>query len=166
MFAASVLIFAGCGPERREAAPPLPGGSAPTGSASSAPLETRVLARHDSLMALSGDLFVLRGRLTAGRGAAVAARAPHLVARLDSATRATLRADDAMTDWMHAYHRPAPGTAPDSATAYYRRQLRVLATVDLLTHRALDSASAVLRALPVAPVVPVAPATPVSSSSR
>lgn len=120
------------------------------------PLEARVLARHDSLMALTDRLFELRRRLGAGRGALSinAALRVRFAPRLDSATRATLRADDAMMDWMHAYHRPAAGTAPDSAATYFQRQLRVLAVVEALTHRALDSASAVLRALPP----PAAPA--------
>ena len=143
----NLAIFGGgacqSAPSRTESAPP------PVAADKTPSLEARVLARHDSLMMLTDQLFALRQRLAAG-GAALPAD-PALRARfgprLNSATRATRRADDAMMDWMHAYHRPAADTAPDSATAYFLRQLRVLGMVDTLTHRALDSATAVLRAL-------------------
>lgn len=120
--------------------------AAPAHPSATPTLEKRVLARHDSLMFLTDRLYGLRQRLIARR-AALPPAAP-LAARLDSATRATLLADDAMMDWMHTYRRPAATTPPDSAVAYYHRQLRLLAEVDRLTHRALDSAAVLLGPAP------------------
>ncbi|MBC7448446.1 MAG: hypothetical protein H7330_10340 [Hymenobacteraceae bacterium] len=119
-------------------------------------LEARVLARHDSLMRFSDRLFDLRRRLTARRAELITDPVSRIriQSRLDSATRATLRADDAMMDWMHAYHRPAVGTMPDSITAYFTRQLRALAAVSSLTRHALDSGAAALRVLPAASQTP------------
>ncbi len=141
---AGVVALTGCQAEPPVTAPPVP-------SAAVSPLETRVLARHDSLMVLTDRLFELRRRLQARRATLPASGAARnrLMARLDSATHATLRADDAMMDWMHAYHRPPQGTVPDSAVAYFTRQLRTLTTVRQLTTQALDSATAVLRPAPV-----------------
>ncbi len=112
------------------------------------PLETRVLARHDSLMIITDRLFDLRRRLAARRAGLLGTTSAGLIPRLDSATVATLRADNAMTDWMHDYRRPAAATSPDSAAVYFEQQLQLLDHVDLLTRRALDSATVVLGALP------------------
>ncbi len=141
----ALLLLAGCQPDTpaTTSAPETP--PAAVAAPVVSPLETRVMAQHDSLMALTDRLFAFRQRLARVRAAAPAG--PFAV-RLDSATRATLRADDAMTDWMHAYQRPAATAAPDSAAAYFHRQLSALRLVDTLTHRALDSAAAVLRAAP------------------
>jgi hypothetical protein len=108
------------------------------------PLEQRVMARHDSLMRQTGELFTLRRRLSGIRPTLLNRTAQ--LARLDDATAATQLADNAMTDWMHGYRRPASTTAPDSAARYYEQQLRILDQVADLTHRAHDSATAVVQA--------------------
>lgn len=116
------------------------------------------MARHDSLMLQTGELFTLRRRLSALRPALTEKSAQQ--ARLDAATSATQTADNAMTDWMHAYRRPAASVTPDSATAYYERQLRILDQVATLTQLAHDSASAVLRAFSSVPAAKSLAPTP------
>lgn len=133
-----------CQPESKQQAAPGTA-SAPIRPAPS-PLEQRVLARHDSLMLATGRLFDLRRKLNARRPALVADSATHqaLLHRLDAATRATVTADDAMTDWMHAYHRPGADASPDSVVAYFRQQQLALDHITALTQAAHDSAQAIL----------------------
>ncbi|HYE78878.1 MAG TPA: hypothetical protein VEI97_12910 [bacterium] len=140
---ALALLVSSCQPDLSPAQPPA--SPPPARSANLFPLEEQVLARHDSLMLATGRLFELRQKLNRFRPALQADSARHparaaALRRLRTATRATLAADDAMTDWMHAYRRPASSSPPDSARAYFLRQQRALDHVDSLTRAAHDSA--------------------------
>lgn len=143
-----LLALPGCNADQA----PAESGTRPAATvtrAAPSPLEQQVLARHDSLMLATGRLFDLRRKLTALRPGLLADSGKNRAAlrRLDAATRATLTADDAMTDWMHAYHRPVAGTAPDSVAAYFRRQQGALDQVAALTRAAHDSAQAIYQHL-------------------
>ncbi len=106
--------------------------------------ESRLLDRHDSVMAQAGHLFELRQQITAARPANAA---PYL--------RGLQAADGAMMEWMHAYHAPDSTAPAPQRLAYYQQQQQRLEAVEKRMRGTIDSAAALLKQAPGAP----APAT-------
>ncbi len=110
-------------------------------------LENALMARHDSLMGQTEQLFELKAQLTAAR---VPANAP-VLANMQTASQA-------MMTWMHAY-QPPDSTAPaPQRLTYLLDQQTQLTAVEQQIKAALDSGQARLRrATPAAPAATPAP---------
>ncbi|GAB3636462.1 hypothetical protein GCM10027422_20520 [Hymenobacter arcticus] len=97
-------------------------------------LENTLMARHDSLMGQTEQLFELKAQLTAAK---VPANAP-VLAKMQTASQA-------MMTWMHAY-QPPDSTAPaPQRLTYLKDQQTQLLTVAQQITAALDSGKATLR---------------------
>ena len=92
--------------------------------------EMAVMARHDSLMAQTDQLYSLKARLSATRSPAAAPYVRGLVA-----------ADAAMMDWMHQYKAPDSTATPAARLAYFEQQQQVLAGVRRQYRATMDSAT-------------------------
>ena len=92
--------------------------------------EMAVMARHDSLMAQTDQLYALKARISATHSPA----APPYV-------RGLLAADAAMMDWMHRYKAPDSTATPAARLAYFEQQQRVLANVRRQYRATMDSAA-------------------------
>jgi hypothetical protein len=111
-------------------------------------LENTLLARHDSLMGQTEQLFELKAQLTAAK---VPADAP-VLAKMQTASQA-------MMTWMHAYQPPdSTGPAPQRLSYLQDQQTQLLAVQQQIT-AALDSGKATLRraTLPTAPAAALKP---------
>ena len=121
--AAAALATAACAaPDRpiAEQGPPTPAAAA----------EMAVMARHDSLMAQTDDLYTLKARIAATHSPAAT---PYV--------RGLLAADAAMMDWMHRYKAPDSTATPAARLAYFEQQQRVLAGVRRQYRATMDSAA-------------------------
>jgi len=88
------------------------------------------MARHDSLMAQTDQLYSLKARIAATHAAAAA---PYV--------RGLLAADAAMMDWMHHYKAPDSTATPAARLAYFEQQQQVLAGVRRQYRATIDSAA-------------------------
>ena len=91
--------------------------------------EMALMARHDSLMAQTDQLYTLKGKLS---GYHTEAAAPYI--------HGLLAADAAMMAWMHQYKAPDSTVASATRLAYFQEQQQVLAGVRRQFRTALDSA--------------------------
>ena len=89
-----------------------------------------LMARHDSLMAKTDQIFSFRAKIAATHSPAAS---PYL--------RGLAAADAAMAGWMHQYHAPDSTTAPAARLAYFEQQQQVLARVSRQYRATLDSAA-------------------------
>ncbi|WP_310391260.1 hypothetical protein [Hymenobacter sp.] len=105
--------------------------------------EIAVMARHDSLMAQTDQLFSLKAKINATHSPAAG---PYL--------RGLAAADAAMMDWMHQYQAPDTTAAPAARLAYFRQQQQVLARVKLQYRATIDSATLFISQHPGAPAPP------------
>ena len=108
--------------------------------------EMALMARHDSLMAKTDQIFTFRAKIAATHAPTAG---PYL--------RGLAAADAAMADWMHRYHTPDSTTAAPARLAYFRQQQQVLAGVSRQYRATLDSAALFIAQHP-APAKPAAPA--------
>ena len=97
------------------------------------------MARHDSLMAQTGQLFELKAKITQAK---VANAAPYL--------RGLQAADNAMMSWMHQYQAPDSTMPEAQRLAYFQQQQQILSAVDKQQRGAIDSATALLKQQPAA----------------
>ena len=134
--AAALVTLAACSP----AAPKKPLSAVATA-------EKGLMARHDSLMAKTDQLFLLKTKIAATH---TPATAPYL--------RGLAAADAAMMDWMHRYHAPDTTAAPATRLAYYQEQQRVLARIREQFRTTIDSATLFINRHP-APATPARPAS-------
>ncbi|MBW3130388.1 hypothetical protein [Hymenobacter profundi] len=101
--------------------------------------EKAVLSKHDEAMAqTTGPVYELRQQLQQQPGPDTA--------RTGRQVRSLLRAEAAMTGWMHQYRRPADSTAHERKLQYYARQQHKIDSVAVLISSSLDSARQVLAA--------------------
>ena len=91
--------------------------------------EMALMARHDSLMAQTDQLYSLKAQVSAAHSPT---SAPYV--------HGLLAADAAMMDWMHHYKAPDTTAAPASRLAYFQQQQQVLASVHRQYRATLDSA--------------------------
>jgi len=134
--AAALVTLAACSPSVQKK---------PLSAAATA--EKSLMARHDSLMAKTDQLFLLKTKLAATHAPATA---PYL--------RGLAAADAAMMDWMHRYHAPDTTAAPATRLAYFQQQQQVLARVREQFRTTIDSATLFISRHP-APATPVRPAS-------
>ena len=106
--------------------------------------EMALMARHDSLMAQTDQLYSLKAQVSAAHSPT---SAPYV--------HGLLAADAAMMDWMHKYHKPDSTTAPAARLAYFRQQQEVLANVHRQYRATMDSAALFIGQHPT----PAAPAS-------
>ena len=106
-----------------------------------------LMARHDSLMAKTDQIFSFRAKIAATHSPAAG---PYL--------RGLAAADAAMSDWMHKYHAPDSTIAAAARLAYFQQQQQVLARVSRQYRATLDSAALFIRQHP-APAKPGATAS-------
>ena len=92
--------------------------------------EMAVMARHDSLMAQTDQLFSLKAEVAAAHSPAAA---PYL--------RGLAAADAAMMDWMHQYRAPDSTAAAATRLAYFQQQQQVLRNVSRQYRATMDSAA-------------------------
>ena len=92
--------------------------------------EMAVMARHDSLMAQTDQLYSLKARISATHSPAAG---PYV--------RGLLAADAAMMDWMHHYQAPDSTATPAARLAYFEQQQQVLASVRRRYRATMDSAT-------------------------
>ena len=110
-------------------------------------LENILMARHDSLMGQTEQLFELKAQLTSAK---VPANAP-VLANMQTASQA-------MMTWMHAYQSPDSTSPASQRLTYLQNQQTQLAAVEQKLTAALDSGKATLhRATPAAASPPAAP---------
>jgi len=122
LVAFGVLLAACASPDKpiAEQGPPTPAAAA----------EMAVMARHDSLMAQTDQLYSLKAQISATHSPAAA---PFV--------RGLLAADAAMMDWMHRYKAPDSTATPAARLAYFEQQQQVLAGVRRQYRATMDSAS-------------------------
>lgn len=109
----------------------------PPSAASAA--EMALMARHDSLMAETSELYKYKAKLS---GYHTEAAAPYI--------HGLLAADAAMSAWMHQYKAPDTTAAPATRLAYFQQQQQVLDGVSRLYKSSLDSATRFTTAHPAA----------------
>ena len=99
--------------------------------------EKTVLARHDELMGKMDQLYDLRQQI----------QKASLLDTVEAGQRrrALLKADAAMMDWMHQYHKPAATVAADQQLVYFQKQQRFIDSVGVLMEHSIDSAQRVLK---------------------
>lgn len=101
--------------------------------------EKAVLNKHDEAMAqTTGPVYELRQKLQQQPS-------PDTV-RTGQQVRNLLRAEAAMTGWMHQYRRPADSTDHERKLQYYALQQHKIDSVAVLISSSLDSARQVLAA--------------------
>ncbi|WP_210515826.1 hypothetical protein [Hymenobacter terricola] len=92
--------------------------------------EMVLMARHDSLMAQTSQLYEFKSKLSGYHSQAVA---PYI--------HGLLAADAAMMSWMHQYKAPDTTAVPATRLAYFQQQQQVLNAVQRQYRATLDSAT-------------------------